>query len=371
MRKALTLVAAILLTLLVVPPAVAAHRSQWSATRSMSIPRSIHTSTLLSSGKVLVVGGQTAGGLTAEVYEPTAGTWTSTPPLPDAHMDWHTATRLMDGKVLVVGGISDSAGTKSAAADLYDPGPGTWSTTGSLSPGRYGHTATLLADGRVLVAGGDSGPTATATASVEIYDPLTRVWTAGASMASPRTFHTATLLLDGRVLVAGGRDALGGAASAEIYDPGTGVWATVGSMHGPRLSHSATLLLDGTVFVAGGTSNGSTYLATAERYDPGTGAWTRLASMPSSRSGHTATLLADGSVLIAGGQAVVGGPVLATSELFRPTRKNGGRWSSAGLMATARTLHTATRLSNGRVLVCGGIDSTGRTSSCELYTPRR
>jgi N-acetylneuraminic acid mutarotase len=369
MKRAISLVAAILLTLSVVAPVVAARASPWSATGSMGISRSIQTATLLLSGKVLVVGGQTAGGLTAEVYDPVAGTWTATPNMPDAHMDWHTATRLMDGKVLVVGGISDYAGTKTAAADLYDPGLGTWSTTGSLSVARYGHAATLLRDGRVLVTGGDSGPTALETASAEIYDPLTGSWTTAASMATARTYHTSTRLLDGRVLVAGGRTTTG---SAEVYDPASGAWATVGSMHGARLLHSATLLPAGTVLVAGGTSNGSTYLATAELYNPVTGMWATVGSMASARLGHTATLLSDGRVLVAGGQAnSTGGLPLASSELYPATKKGMKPWQSAGDMATGRTLHTATLLLSGKVLVCGGIVSTGRTATCEIYTPRR
>jgi hypothetical protein len=67
--------------------------------------------------------------------------------------------------VLVAGGQSGIA-----SAELYNPGTGTWSTTGSMTTARFEHTATLLPDGRVLVAGGASsaGP---ATATAEIYTP--------------------------------------------------------------------------------------------------------------------------------------------------------------------------------------------------------
>jgi len=54
--------------------------------------------------------------------------------------------------VLVAGGISGTHQTQSA--ELYDPTTGTWAATASLKPGRYGHTATLLFNGQVLVAGG-------------------------------------------------------------------------------------------------------------------------------------------------------------------------------------------------------------------------
>jgi hypothetical protein len=38
-------------------------------------------------------------------------------------------------------------------------------------------------------------------------------------------------------------------------------------------------------------------------------------------------------------------------------------------MAAKRSGHTASLLSNGQVLVAGGINSSGDKSSCELYTP--
>ena len=75
----------------------------------------------------------------------------------DGHLDTarevHTATLLPNGKVLVAGGV-DSRGPL-ASAELYDPTSGTWSATGSLATGRFLHTATLLPNGKVLVAGGE------------------------------------------------------------------------------------------------------------------------------------------------------------------------------------------------------------------------
>src|SRR5580765_8159726 len=65
---------------------------------------------------------------------------------------YHTATLLSDGKVLVAGGQSATFFTNSA--ELYDPANGTWTATGAMSTNRAQHTATLLLNGKVLVAGG-------------------------------------------------------------------------------------------------------------------------------------------------------------------------------------------------------------------------
>ena len=136
---------------------------------------------------------------------------------------------LADGKVLVVGG---SNGVELASAELYDPGTGTWSLTGSMTTTRAAHTTTRLADGGVLVAGGLMNFN-TYLASAEIYDPATGVWTATGSMSIRREGHTATLLSDGKVLVAGGYMP-GDTAACELYDPATGTWSPTGSMVAER-----------------------------------------------------------------------------------------------------------------------------------------
>jgi Galactose oxidase, central domain len=87
--------------------------------------------------------------------------------------------------------------------------PGTFIATGSMTVARFFHTATVLADGRVLIAGGQrlDPPPADFTnlSSAEIYDPGTGTFTATGSMTRTRSRHTATLLPNGQVLIAGGQ----------------------------------------------------------------------------------------------------------------------------------------------------------------------
>lgn len=59
-----------------------------------------------------------------------ANTWTPTGSLNTARV-YHTATLLADGKVLVTGG-QDSSGAALSSAELYDPGSGAWTPTGSM-----------------------------------------------------------------------------------------------------------------------------------------------------------------------------------------------------------------------------------------------
>ena len=230
---------------------------------SMQFVHASHTATLLKTGKVLIIGW---GNATAELFDPVTGTFTATGSMLEARVS-HTATLLKNGKVLVTGGIQGAPPTTTvlAEAELYDPVTGSFlQTLGSLATLRQWHTASLLADGKVLVAGGMVDNAETATATAELFDPTTQMFTATKGpLAAARGFHTATVLKDGTVLVTGGDDMTTTLASAEVYDPTAETFSPTGSMGSTRESHTATLLNDGTVLVNGGIGSGE---ATAELY---------------------------------------------------------------------------------------------------------
>ena len=88
--------------------------------------------------------------------------------------------------------------------------------------------------------------------------------------------------------------------------------------------------------------------------------------MTSARDSHTATLLSNGKVLLAGG--IDGIAISPTAELYDPAT---GAWARPKLMAVARFWHTATLLQSGKVLIAGGAgtDLGDPLSSAELFDP--
>lgn len=341
-----------------------------------------HGATRLASGLVLIEGGYSGvapfyESSSAELFDPATGAWMATGAMSERRR-WNGSGLLSDGRVLVTGGYeyiarseTDCTESTHATAEIYDPTAGTWSSTGSLAQARHHHSQTLLADGRVLVAGGfettstscagDASGTATDTA--ELYDPAAGTWSAAATLATPRQLHTATRLSDGRVLVTGGSTVTDPIASAEIYDAATDAWTSTGDLGLPRRTHTATRLPDGRVLVTGGESGGMA-VASCEIFDPATGTWTAAADMSTPRYLHTATLLATGRVLVSAGYGV--GAAARSSEEYDPSTDT---WSTPTTML-ARFDGSATLLLDGRVLMAGGFlqdDPPGLAT--ETYVP--
>ncbi|MGH7595229.1 MAG: Kelch repeat-containing protein [bacterium] len=85
------------------------------------------------------------------------------------------------------------------------------------------------------------------------------------------------------------------------------------------------------------------------------------------RQYHTATLLPNGKVLITGGISSSGTTATAICEIFDPARET---WNIAASLSNARALHFATLLNDGRVFVAGGEKSAASPlNSCEIYDP--
>lgn len=299
--------------------------------------------------------------------------------------DYHTASLLNDGSILIVGGRGILEAVHQQAI-RYRPASDMYEVDGALNTKRLAHVAFTLGNGKVVVAGGidtsvggsDFDP---AIISSEIYDPATKKFTAGPDMKFPRRNHVATQLKDSRVLITGGiqlrGNGFGATLNTEIYDPATSQFTAGKTMTDGRWLHTATLLTDGRVLIVGGRNNNCTSncpifaLDSAEIFDPATGNFTQTGFLNYSRYNHTATLLSDGRVLILGGETTedlgTGNDQVPWAEVYDPATGRFTTWTS---LVVPRSSHAVTLLNNGKLWLTGGYRSSGlATDRTEFFDP--
>lgn len=222
-----------------------------------------------------------------------------------------------------------------------------------------GGVAVLGANNELLFAGG-SGPVA------QRFKSRLEEWELAGATFGVGLLSQSTGLPDGRVLFTGGLDLTTGqpTAAAAVYDPVTQTTTTL-TMASARAGHGASLMGNGKVLVTGGLlafdlTNPLTLLTgvqvTTEIFDPATDSFTPGPNMLEARALHTSTTLTNGQVLIAGGISLI--PIVniptvsATAYRFNPANNSFGL---PAFFSGGRFLHTAAPLSGGRVLLVGGI----------------
>jgi hypothetical protein len=227
------------------------------------------------------------------------------PPLPIAGGGFATAP---DGGLLFLGGSGP-------AAQLYKSRTEEWELAGATFGVGLLSQTTGLPDGRVLFTGGLDLLTGQPTTAAAVYDPVTQQTTTLA-MAFPRAGHGASVMGNGKVLITGGYQTFdltnplsffqGIQATTEVFDPASGVFTPGPTMLEPRGLHTSTTLTSGQVLIAGGMTllpivNLPTVSATAYRFNPATNSFGFPAFFSGSRFMHSAVGLSNGRVLIAGG----------------------------------------------------------------------
>jgi hypothetical protein len=189
-------------------------------------------------------------------------------------------------------------------------------------------------------------------------------------MGTARRLHTATLLRDGRVLIAGGLVCClveGNTVSetvtdsAEVFDPASGTFTPTGPLGVARALHQATLLPDGRILLSGGfglpPAANAPDATQSEIYDPVSGHFSPAGALRAGRMLHSAVSLTDGRVLVVGGIGTFGarGSVSLT-EIYDPANAT---WTPGPTLQPAWISPSVTLLGNGKVLIHGGENSSG------------
>src|SRR5437016_5738666 len=280
-----------------------------TAVGALVTARVSHTATLLPSGRVLIAGGTGAIGSlsSAEIFDPAnpGAAFRVLSATMGAPRAGHTATLLKDCTVLIAGG--DVAGT----AEIFDPTTETFSSSLlTMAAPRIGHTATLFSNDSVLLAGGN-------TDSMELFTPADQKFTLDSQvMSAVHTGQEAISLSDTRLFFFGG-DALN---TIEEFNPSADTLTVDGNMDAP--ASSTTLLANGKILVLRPDLAGL-YEPDAIAPNPAFTAFDET-SVPGSsillRNGQTATELpGDKTILVAGGVNAQS-QISQSTALFNPAR---------------------------------------------------
>ncbi|HZF50470.1 MAG TPA: kelch repeat-containing protein [Polyangiaceae bacterium] len=275
------------------------------------------TAVVAFEGKILVIGGFTAGGDVVpdiEAYDPATDSWSSFAPLPKSVHHANAAVAL--GKIYVLGALQELSFTEIGDVYEYDPSTGAWSAKTSMPPGtERGASAVGVIGSKIYVAGGLRKGT---VADFSAYDAASDTWESLPSLPEPRD-HLAGGAADGVFYAIGGRNGGIGAIAETVYafDPKTGMWATRAPMPTPR-GGTAGALVKGRFIVVGGEGNAeaaSGVFDDVEAYDPAADAWSALAPMLTPRHGTGAAEL-NGKLYVPGGATQQAFGAVDTNEVL-------------------------------------------------------
>lgn len=196
------------------------------------------------------------------------------------------------------------------------------------------------------------------------------LWQLGSPLSTGRS-KFATVEVDGdnnpangneNIWLIGGRDGTSTYASVEVYDVTTGLWTTGASlaMRKARSEFTSLKLRDGRLLAIGGRDAALQPMTSVELYTPGTG-WQEIVNLPAARYHAAAGELSDGSVLVVGGVNADGSPrndsVIISMSPFSATA------GPAGLLTSNRRFFQSVVQSraddNDYLVIAGGEEPAG------------
>ncbi len=137
-------------------------------------------------------------------------------------------------------------------------------------------------------------------------------------------------------------------------------WTTISPLQVARTNHAVVPLSSTRAFIAGGRTQGGLVISATEIFDAVSNGYVAGPTMLTPRESFSMTRLQNGKILITGGSNATG--KLNSAELYDPVANT--ITPIPGVMNFARSGHTATLLADGTVLLAGGGNATA-----EIFNP--
>jgi len=191
--------------------------STWTQKAPMPTPRSAGAAAIVD-GKIYVAGGRPPHGSDFAVYDPLADAWTVLPDLPTQRN--HLAAGAIDGKVYVYGGrFGGGVGSEMTdVVEVFDPSAGEWSSAAPMPSPRAGING-VAARGCFYAFGGegnDADPRGI-FAQNEVFNPRTNAWSSLEPIPTPVHGVTGAAFVNGWVHLPGGGISRGGNSGSIIH----------------------------------------------------------------------------------------------------------------------------------------------------------
>ena len=275
----------------------------WSNGPSLPVARSeVAVATL--DDDIYVIGGYANGNVDqslVEVFNPAVRAWRAAASLRRGLN--HVAAVGYRGKLYVFGGFSEQNNAAVADADVYDPSANSWTPIAPLPRPLGSVSVAVLGNAIQLVGGRDANSVQTHLA----YDPATNHYSERAPLPIGRD-HMGLVTYEGRLYAIGGRinTPAHNTAYLDIYDPRSNAWTSGPSMPTAR-SGMAVAAFQNRIFAIGGEQSGMTEaFKTNEAYDPASKSWSEFAALPEGRHGTGAAVVGD-LLYVPAGAPVPGG----------------------------------------------------------------
>lgn len=350
----------------------------WKGIAPMKHGRIEPKCSLLTDGRIIVVGGRDQSGMVkdCEIYDPTKNVWTSGGTLKQGRYRF-SLSALDNGKILAIGGLSDLGVATTATCELYDPAINTWAFTDSLPIPSENVASMRMADGRIFVAGGLNANTIKYLDMALIYDTATEKFTILPKSGIGRTglllYQSPT---SDTLMICGGEfDGFNGyyLRSTSLFSIKANKWLLGDSSVEPHDNSQimAIQMPDQKPLLVSGRS-GSNYLTqNVESFDWNTGKWSQIGKLTRAQWHCYAFRVGDDSIVVIGGSTPDFQNVSPHTTWYRYS--NGNSWIGPELI-TARYLYTGVVYDkpngacarNESVFVFGGADAAGNAlRSCE------
>lgn len=268
------------------------------------------------------------------------------------------AAPLPDGRVIIAGGLAAvpiPGGNSSPISDveIFDPllnaGRGGWERAGALSAPRSGLTATVVGSGNVLFIGGAASTGF--SDKVDVFDVTSKSMKAATPMVLPRGEHGAAPISGDLVLAVGGRaaDATPNVSADVVTFPAPNYLnfrTGIGDLFNPCVAQVAA----NKVLVLGGSADKAIHEYNGTAFRPLTTALGLARSAPR-------CAVVDGAVFVVGGST--------DNDSRRMEVWKNDAIEARGQFPTPLLDH-AIAVSNGRVVVSGGVNPLGTDPAAPL-----